>query len=95
MKRLLLIVLIALAAPARAFAGGPAMLVGVTEDAVKQPTLAGAKAQMDILRLAGFNALRITQVWVPGQTEPTPDDLAVLSNVAAAANPATAPPGDS
>jgi hypothetical protein len=86
MKRFLLIVLIALAVPARAFAGGPALLVGVTEDAVKQPTLAGAKAQMDILRLAGFNALRITQVWAPGQTEPTPDDLAVLTNVAAAAN---------
>jgi hypothetical protein len=86
MKRLLLIVLIALALPARALAGGPTMLVGVTEDAVKQPSLAGAKAQMDILRLAGFNALRITQVWAPGQTEPTPDDLAVLTNVAAAAN---------
>jgi hypothetical protein len=86
MKRLLLIVLLALAAPSRALAGGPAMLVGVTEDAVKQPTLAGAKAQMDILRLAGFNALRITQVWAPGQTEPTPDDLAALTNVATAAN---------
>ncbi len=86
MKRFLVIVLIALAAPARAFAGGPAMLIGATEDAVRQPTLAGAKAQMDILRLAGFNALRITQVWAPGQTEPSPDDLATLTNVAAAAN---------
>jgi Cellulase (glycosyl hydrolase family 5) len=86
MKRLLLTVLVALALPARAFAGGPAMLIGATEDAVRQPTLVGAKAQMDILRLAGFNAVRVTQIWAPGQTEPTPDDLTVLGNVAAAAN---------
>ncbi len=86
MKRFLLIVVLALAAPSHALAGGPAMLIGVTEDAVKQPTLVGAKAQMDILRLAGFNAVRITQIWAPGQTEPAPDDVSVLSNVAAAAN---------
>jgi hypothetical protein len=86
MQRFLLIVLIALAFPARAFAGGPAMLIGVTEDAVRQPTLVGAKAQMDILRLAGFNAVRVTQLWAPGQTEPTPDDITTLSNVVAAAN---------
>src|SRR3954470_9439148 len=86
MQRFLLILLIALAFPARAFAGGPALMVGVTEDAVKQPTLVQAKAKMDILRLAGFNAVRVTQVWAPGQTEPTADDVAVLSNVVAAAN---------
>jgi Cellulase (glycosyl hydrolase family 5) len=86
MQRLLLIVLLALALPGRAFGGGPAMLIGVTEDAVRQPTLVGAKAQMDVLRLAGFNAVRVTQIWAPGQTEPTPDDLAVLSNVVTAAN---------
>src|SRR5689334_2458307 len=86
MKRLLLIVLIALAAPARALAGGPAMLIGATEDAVRQPTLAGAKAQMDILRLAGFNSVRVRQVWAPGETAPSADDLTTLSNVAAAAN---------
>src|SRR3954453_22140261 len=87
MQRFLLILLIALAFPARAFAGGPALMVGVTEDAVKQPTLVQAKAKMDILRLAGFNAVRVTQVWAPGQTEPTADDVAVLWTVVAAADP--------
>jgi Cellulase (glycosyl hydrolase family 5) len=86
MQRILLIVLVSLAFPARAFAGGPTMLIGATEDAVRQPTLVAAKAQMDLLRLAGFNAVRVTQIWAPGQTEPSADDLTVLRNVVEAAN---------
>ena len=85
MKRLVLLLLIALALPARASAGGPTMLIGVTEDAVRQPTLVGVKAQMDLLRLAGFNALRLTQVWAPGQTAPADDDVRVLNDVVTAA----------
>jgi hypothetical protein len=68
-----------------AAAGGPTMLIGATEDAVRQPTLAGAKAQMDLLRLAGFNAVRVTQEWAPGETEVSATDLLVLRNVVAAA----------
>jgi hypothetical protein len=85
MKRLFLLLLVALALPARASAGGPTMLIGVTEDAVRQPTLVGVKAQMDLLRLAGFNALRLTQVWAPGQTAPADDDVRALNDVVAAA----------
>jgi hypothetical protein len=85
MKRLVLLLLVALALPARAHAGGPAMLIGATEDAVRQPTLVGVKAQMDLLRLAGFNAVRLTQVWAPGKTEPDEEDVRVLTNVATAA----------
>jgi hypothetical protein len=75
----------ALALCGSADAGGPAMLIGATEDAVRQPTLEGAKAQMDLLRLAGFNAVRITQIWTPGETEVSPGDLGVLRNVEQAA----------
>jgi hypothetical protein len=85
MRRLLVVILVALALPARAAAGGPTMLIGATEDAVRQPTLVGAKAQMDLLRLAGFNAVRVTQVWAPGSTKPDLADVRVLTNVVQAA----------
>src|SRR5919197_754925 len=85
MKRLALPLLLALAFPAHASAGGPTMLIGATEDAVRQPTLVGVKAQMDLLRLAGFNAVRVMQVWAPGNTKPEDDDLRVLSNIVEAA----------
>lgn len=71
-------------APA-AQAGGPQLLLGATEDAVRAPTLVAAKAQMDLLVLAGFRAVRITQVWTPGQRELSDRDLTILRNVATAA----------
>jgi hypothetical protein len=74
---------LALAPPARA--GGPSLLLGATEDNVRQPTVAAAKAQMDLIGLAGFDGVRVTQVWSPGETALAPDDAAILENVAAAA----------
>jgi hypothetical protein len=71
-------------APA-AHAGGPGLVLGATEDAVRSTTLADAKAQMDLLALAGFRAVRITQVWSPGATALSAEDRTVLSNVVAAA----------
>jgi hypothetical protein len=68
-----------------AHAGGPALVLGATEDAVRAPTLAAAKAQMDLLVLAGFRGVRITQIWSPGEAALSSDDRAVLENVAAAA----------
>jgi hypothetical protein len=68
-----------------AHAGGPQLVLGATEDAVRAPTLLAAKAQMDLLTLAGFRAVRITQVWAPGQQELSAKDLTILENVAAAA----------
>ena len=50
-----------------AHAGGPALVLGATEDAVRAPTLTAAKAQMDLLVLAGFRGVRITQIWRPGE----------------------------
>jgi hypothetical protein len=75
----------ALALAPAAHAGGPAMLIGATEDAVRAPTLVGAKAQFDLAKLAGFDGVRITQIWAPGETEISDDDLASLQNVTAAA----------
>ena len=60
-------------------------MIGATEDAVRSTTLVDAKAQMDLLALAGFRAVRITQIWTPGERAVSPDDVTTLENVAAAA----------
>jgi hypothetical protein len=73
-----------LAAPG-ARAGGPSLTIGATEDAVRSPLLAVVKAQMNLLVLAGFRAVRITQPWAPGERSVSPADATVLHNVSAAA----------
>jgi len=49
---------LALAVPAHA--GGPSMILGAAEDAVRAPDLVTTKAKMTELRLAGFTAVRVT-----------------------------------
>jgi hypothetical protein len=66
-------------------AGGPSLVLGATEDAVRSTTLATAKAQMDLLALAGFNGVRISQDWLPGERTLSAADKTVLTNVVAAA----------
>src|SRR5881397_796331 len=66
-------------------AGGPPLVIGATEDAVRSQSRVEAKAQMDLLVLAGFRAVRITQVWTPGSRALSAQDKTVLSNVATAA----------
>lgn len=66
-------------------AGGPSLVIGATEDAVRAATPTQAKAQMDLLRLAGFRAVRISDIWSPGLTSPTAPDLEQLRWVTAAA----------
>ena len=89
MRRLFLVFaclgMLMLSVPALA-AAAPRMLVGAAEDAGKQPSLVGAKAKMDLARLAGMNAIRITTIWAPGQTTPTPDELDLLPNASDAAD---------
>jgi hypothetical protein len=82
--RVVVLVFALVLAPA-ARAGSPTMLLGATEDNVRQPTPAAAKAAMDLLRVAGFGAIRISQVWVPGQTTLSESDLAPLVNAVDAA----------
>ena len=86
MKRLLLaaILLGSLAAPAHA--GGPSLVIGAAEDAVKLDNVAAAKARLDLLRVAGFNAVRITSIWAPGLRAPSDLEhtrLAALADAAA------------
>jgi hypothetical protein len=88
-KRTIVPILAAVAA-ATAFApaaraAGPSLVLGATEDAVRSPTMSIAKAQMDLLTLAGFDAVRITQVWAPGQRTLQADDRLILRNVVDAA----------
>ncbi len=64
----------------------PRMLVGAAEDAAKQPDLVTAKAKMDLAQLAGFNAIRLTTIWAPGQTQPTAGELLRLQNATDAAD---------
>lgn len=75
----------ALVAVPAARAAGPSLAIGATEDAVRSPLLAVAKAQMNLLALAGFRAVRITQTWAPEERSVSPADATILRNVSAAA----------
>ena len=75
----------ALVAVPGARAGGPSLAIGATEDSVRSPLLAVAKAQMNLLALAGFRAVRITQTWAPEEHSVSPADATILRNVSAAA----------
>jgi hypothetical protein len=85
LKLVLTVLTVALATAPAAFAGGPAMTIGATEDIVKQPDLVAAKAQMDLLKLAGLRGVRMTQEWAPGQTEPGGTGFDALENAVTAA----------
>jgi len=73
----------ALAPAARA--GGPDLTIGAAEDAVQSPLLAVSKAQMNLIQLAGFRAVRITQTWAPGERTVSAVDTTTLRNVLTAA----------
>ncbi len=60
-------------------------MVGAAEDASKQPELLAADAKMSLARLAGFDAIRLTALWSPGQREIAGNDLLGLTNAAEAA----------
>ena len=68
-----------------AFAGGPSMRVGASEDAVKRPTLVQTKARLNLLRLAGLDSVRVTLTWAPGATAPAADDADAIANLVDAA----------
>jgi hypothetical protein len=79
-----IVLLAALAAvPAQAAPGQP-ILVGAAEDSAKQGPL-GADAQMSLARLAGFNTIRMTSIWWPGNREVSGLELEGLRNAADAA----------
>jgi hypothetical protein len=73
-----------LAAPA-ARSAGPTLVVGAAEDDVKAGTVAEAKARLDLLKLAGLEAVRVTAVWDPANPHPAPGEVEALNNLTAAA----------
>jgi len=90
MRRVLLAAVVALTGAAgvlvpAARAGGPTLTLGAAEDVVRSSSLVEAKAQMTLLQLAGFRAVRVTSIWQPGELAPGPTERAILGNVAAAA----------
>jgi hypothetical protein len=85
MVRGLVVALAALVLAPAAAAGGPTMLIGAAEDVVKQGDPVKTKAELDLAKLAGLQAIRITQVWRPGETAPTADALQVDNTVVDAA----------
>jgi hypothetical protein len=85
MRWALLAALLTLALAPAAQAGGPGLALGVTEDVVRDASPTAAKAQMTLLRLAGFKAVRVSSTWAPGQNAPSATESAVLRNVASAA----------
>jgi Cellulase (glycosyl hydrolase family 5) len=58
--------------------------VGVVEDSTRQPDPAAARERVQSVVDAGFNAIRVTSIWAPGQAEPAAAELDVLRNVATA-----------
>ncbi|HKP18586.1 MAG TPA: hypothetical protein VJT84_08905 [Gaiellaceae bacterium] len=72
------------AAPGQAQPGRP-LMVGAAEDAAKQGDPVAADAKMSLAQLAGFNTIRLTSVWWPGQTEIADGELVGLQNAADAA----------
>jgi hypothetical protein len=62
------------------------MLIGAAEDAAKAPTLADAKTKMDLAKLAGLDAIRLTEQWRRGETAPPAADLQSLQNAVGAAD---------
>jgi len=71
------------AQPATAAKG---MFVGASEDASRSISIVHAKAKMDLAALAGFDAIRVTSIWKPGEREPSPHELWALQNVSWAAD---------
>jgi hypothetical protein len=80
-----LVAVAALAVPGAAQASG-GMAIGAAEDAAKEPTLVLAKTKMDLAKLAGLNAIRLTAQWQAGETAPPAWELGSLKNAVDAAD---------
>jgi hypothetical protein len=83
--RVAVVALCALVFVPAAFGGGPSMLVGAVEDAPKSTDAGQAKAKMDLAKLAGYDSIRVTQMWTRGQAAPAPAEIQALQNVSNAA----------
>ncbi len=84
-RRLFAVAALLLVLAPAAHAGGPAMALGATEDAVRSTDLVTAKGRMALLRLAGFTSVQVTSQWLSGQVAPPAEELQALRNVVVAA----------
>lgn len=64
---------------------GPGLIAGAAEDDVRAVALVDADARMQLLRLSGFRAVRVTSIWRPGASAPSDTERAILRSVGAAA----------
>ena len=85
MRLLVAVLLVFFAFAGSVRAGGPAMMVGAAEDVARQQDYAFAKTEMDMARLAGLDAVRVTQAWTTGDTKLGPTDQLTLDNAVNAA----------
>jgi hypothetical protein len=60
------------------------MTIGAAEDEGRNADPAVARAKVDLAKAAGFQALRVTAIWAPGDRAVPDDQLAALQSVAAA-----------
>jgi hypothetical protein len=79
------VALVALVAPSAAQAG-PGLAVGAVEDDVRVIGAVEAETRMALLRVSGYRAVRVTSLWLPGQTQPSQNEQQILRNVADAAD---------
>ncbi len=70
-------------APAHAL-GGLSMYMGAAEDEGRNSDPAVAMAKMELAKAAGFDTIRVTAIWTPGDTSVPKDELAALKASAAA-----------
>ncbi len=77
---------LAVAAGSTAPGHGRTIMVGAAEDAGKQGDPLDSQAKMSLAQLAGFDAIRLTSLWTPGETELAGDELVGLTNAAEAAS---------
>jgi hypothetical protein len=61
------------------------LVVGAAETASQVPDTIVAKTKMDLAKLAGFGAIRLSAFWAPGQTAPDAEVLTALQASALAA----------
>jgi len=61
------------------------MVVGAAEDAARTGNLVEATTKMNLARLAGLDAIRLTSLWQPGRTAPTDHELSALRGASGAA----------
>ena len=74
--------LTALVGPARALAG-ERMYMGAAEDEGRNSDPQVAMAKMQLAKAAGFDTIRVTAVWAPGQSAVPADELNALQAIAA------------